>query len=153
MTASALMEKLMDDSILNDDLFVAQNIYELQTLEENQRPRNDGPFVVFNWQESTLYSQTYTGMQNGIDKAPRVLQVWVHWPYDGGYASTDYDDLNRILNRIDTIFSAIIHGTGTDGQRVTMVRRAGRSRNLKDEGYRTITRHAVYGVLYDENAA
>lgn len=150
MAASALYEILMADSVLNTDLFVAQNIFELQTLNTQERPRSDGPFVVLNWQESTLYSQTYTGMQNGIDKAPRVLQVWAHWPSD---KSTDYDDLNRILNRVDALFLGLEHVTGTDGQRITVVRRAGRSGNLEDPGYRTITRHAIYGVLYDEYAA
>lgn len=148
MTASVLMERLKADSILNDDLEVAGYIFEQQSL--GKRPRHDGPYVVFNWQESTLYSQTYTGMQNGIDKAPRVLQVWAHFPKD---VSTDYDDLNRILNRIDAIFGELIHQTGTDNQRVTMVRKAGRSANLQDEANKTITRHAVYGVLYDEIAA
>lgn len=148
MTASVLMERLKADAILNDALEVDGHIYEIQSLEE--RPRHDGPFVIFNWQESTIFSQTYTGMRNGIDKAPRVLQVWAHIPEK---VSTDYDDLNRILNRIDLVFKDIEHETGTDGQRVTIVRKAGRSRNLNDPAYQTITRHAVFGVLYDEDAA
>lgn len=148
MTASVLMERLKADSNLATTLGVGSHIYELQSIDE--RPRANGPFVVFNWQESTFFSQTYTGMQNGIPKAPRVLQVWAHIPWD---ISTDYDDLNRILNRVDSIFAEIEHATGTDGQRVTVVRPAGRSANLRDEGYNTIARHAVYGVLYDENAA
>lgn len=152
MTASVLMELLKDDDILNDDLEVAGHYYELQTLGTGTdgRPRHDGPFVVFNWQESTNFSQTYAGMQNGLDKAPRVLQLWVHIPYR---ISTDYDDINRILNRINMIFKPLEHAKGTDNQRVTMVRTAGRSANLTDEGYQTITRHATYGVLYDELAA
>ncbi|ACF05121.1 gp24 [Mycobacterium phage Predator] len=152
MAASALMELLKADTILNSDLEVAGHIYDMADLSisEKGRPRHDGPFVVFNWQESTLFSQAYTGMQNGIPKAPRVLQVWAHIPWE---ISTDYDDLNRILNRVHFIFDPIEHVTGNDGQRVTVVRSAGRSANLQDEGYRTIARHAVYGVLYDENAA
>lgn len=152
MTASILYETLKADDFLNNDLNLAGFIYELQTLKEGVegRPRADGPFVVFNWQESTIYSQTYTGMQNGIDKAPRVLQIWVHIAKS---ATTDYDDLNRILNRIDALFDPMEHVTGTDGQRVTVVRKAGRSANLEDPGYETITRHAIYGVLYDELAA
>ncbi|ACI12441.1 hypothetical protein SEA_BECKERTON_20 [Mycobacterium phage Beckerton] len=151
MTASVLMERLKADSTLSTTLEVAGHVYDLMDLSINSkgRPRHDGPFVVFNWQESTIFSQTYTGMRNGIPKAPRTLQIWVHFPWD---ISTDYDDLNRILNRIDQIFAGLEHQTGTDGQRVTMVRTAGRSSNLLDEGYKTIARHATYGVLYDENA-
>lgn len=148
MTASAIKETLIADAILSNDLGVEGRVFELQEIDE--RPSHDGIYVVLNWQESTLYTQTYTGMQNGIDKAPRVLQIWVHISWD---ISRDYDEINRVLNRIDSIFDEWEHVIGTDGQRITTVRKAGRSGNLKDEGFQTITRHAIYGVLYDESAA
>ena len=43
--------------------------------------------------------------------------------------------------------------TGTDNLRLTCVTRQGRSGNLVDEGWETISRTATYGVLYDEYAA
>src|SRR4051812_40429764 len=128
MAASILMEMLKVDQILNVDKDLQGHFYDLQDLSTgvDGRPRHNGPFVVFNWQESTNFSQTYAGMRNGLDKAPRVLQLWVHIPYR---ISTDYDEINSIFNRIDLLFKAIEHETGSDNQRVTTVRSAGRSAN------------------------
>ena|ERR1700754_1396789 len=148
MYPSILAELIGNDSELNALGITPSRIKELQS--QDKRPFESGYFLIFNWQESTLFTQTYTGMQNGIPKAPRVLQLWVHTPWD---RSRNYRPIDAILNRVDALFDGVEHATGADGVRVTMVRKAGRSANLTDEGWKTIARNATYGVLYDESAA
>ena len=141
-------EAIASDSIVQACGITSSRIFELQSVDE--RPFDDGYFVVINWQESTIFSQTYTGMQNGIAKAPRVMTLWVHSPLDRG---RDYRIIDRILNRIDSILLGIEQQSGSDGIRITCVTKQGRSGNLIDDGWKTIARNATYGVLYDEYAA
>lgn len=149
MIPMIIFEKISQDETLQNDFGITENnIFELQSLDE--RPVDDGYFIIINWQESTVYSQTYTGMQNGITKAPRVMMVWVHTPKD---KSRDYRPLDQILNRIDAILLPVEQEIGSDGMRVTCIAKQGRSGNLIDDGWKTITRNATYGVLYDETSA
>ncbi len=141
-----IYEKLAQDSVMQSQFGITPNrIVELQSVDE--RPFDDGHFIVVNWQESTIYSQTYTGMQNGIVKAPRVMMLWVHCPMD---RSRDYRIIDRILNRVDALLLPIEHESGSDNVRVTCIHKQGRSGNLMDDGWKTIARNATYGVLYDE---
>lgn len=148
MIPIVIYEKLADDETLQDYGVNGDRIFELQSLDE--RPFDNGYFIVINWQESTVYSQTYTGMGNGIPKAPRVMMVWVHTPKD---QTRDYRQIDRILNRIDDLLLPMEHQTGSDNIRVTCIARQGRSGNLIDDGWKTIARNATYGVLYDESTA
>jgi hypothetical protein len=148
MMPSAIFEAITQSQDVIDCGVTPDRVFELQSLDE--RPCSDGYFVVLDFQESTLYSQTYTGMKNGIPKAPRVMVIWVHTPED---KTRDYTIIDRILNRIDDAILSLEQVTGNDGSRVTCVAKQGRSRNLKDPGWKTITRNATYGVLYDESVA
>lgn len=148
MMPVAVYESLAGDSILNDLGITGDRIFELQSVD--QRPFDEGYWLIVNWQESSVYSQTYTGMSNGIPKAPRVMTIWVHTPLD---STRDYTIITRILNRIDAILLPMVHVTGSDGVRVTCVAKQGRSGNLADDGWKTTTRNATFGVLYDESAA
>ena len=143
MTVRAIFDTLASDTQLSALGITGDRIFEIQSLDE--RPVSSGPFMVFKWEESTIYTQTYTGMQNGIPRAPRVLQIWVHIPWD---ETREYDLIDTILNRVDVILDAMEHVSGLDGYIVTLASKAGRSGNLLDEGFKTITRNAVYGVLY-----
>jgi hypothetical protein len=150
MMPSIVFEAIAGDSVMNSLGIDGTRIFELQSIENDERPFNTGYALVVDWQESTLYSQTYAGLANGIPKAPRVMQVWVHVLWD---ESREYRPLDRILNRVDDILLPMEQAIGTDGVRVTVIRPAGRSRNLTDPAWKTITRNATYGVLYDERAA
>lgn len=147
MIPMAIYESMAQDTILQQCGITSSRILELQSVDE--RPFDSGHFVIVNWQESTIYSQTYTGMENGIVKAPRVMTLWVHSPLDRG---RDYRLIDRILNRIDLILLPFDQRVGSDNVRVTCVHKQGRSGNLIDDGWKTITRNATYGVLYDEYA-
>lgn len=83
-------------------------------------------------------------------KGPRVMTVAVHHPWD---RDRDYSQIDRILNRIDVLLVAVEQGVGPDGIRVSQIGRRGRSGNLVDEGWKTISRTATYRVSYDEFAA
>jgi hypothetical protein len=148
MMPIAIYEALAGDATLNDLGITGDRIFELQSVDE--RPFANGYWAIVNWQESTVYSQTYTGMANGIPRAPRVMMVWIHTPLDN---TRDYSQIDRILNRIDAILLPMIHVIGSDGVRVSCVAKQGRSGNLTDDGWKTTTRNATYGVLYDESAA
>lgn len=142
-------QRISQDSFLQSEFGINDSrVLELQSVDE--RPFDSGYFVIVNWQESTIYSQTYTGMQNGIVRAPRVMTLWVHCPMD---KSRDYRPIDRILNRIDEILLPIEHESGEDNVRVTCVTKQGRSGNLIDDAWKTIARNSTYGVLYDERMA
>lgn len=147
MIPIAIYEAMAQDTALQALGINSNRIFELQSVDE--RPFDSGHFVIVNWQESTIYSQTYTGMENGIVKAPRVMTLWVHSPLDRG---RDYRIIDRILNRIDLILLPFDQKIGSDGVRITCVHKQGRSGNLIDDGWKTIARNATYGVLYDEYA-
>jgi hypothetical protein len=149
MLPVVIYQKLANDTYLQQQCGItASRIFELQSVDE--RPCDDGFFIIVNWQESTIYSQTYTGMRNGITKAPRVMMIWVHSPKDIG---RNYRPIDKILNRIDDLLLPVEHETGSDGIRVTCIDKQGRSGNLVDDGWKTIARNATYGVLYDESTA
>lgn len=140
MIPSAAYELLSGDSELVALGVTPSRIKELQTVDE--RPFDSGYFIIFNWQEQDFVHSVQTG--------PRNVLIWVHTPLD---RSRNYRPIDQILNRIDQIFNEVEQVTGTDGVRMTAVRKMGRSANLMDEGWKTITRFATYSVLYDEAAA
>lgn len=144
MIPVAVFERIVNDNELNSHGITSSTVFELQSVDE--RPLDTGYFVILNWQESSLFAPG----RNSVNKAPRILTVWVHTPLD---RSRDYAPIDRILNRIDSILLSIEQEIGTDGVRVTCVTRQGRSANLIDDGWKTIARNATYGVLYDESTA
>lgn len=114
-------------------------IEELQSTDE--RPFNDGHFIIVNFEEQSLIPT--------LNRGPRVVTLWVHSCDD---RSRDYRPIDRILSVIDDVFADVEHYTGSDGVRITGIRRQGRSGNLRDPGWKTIARTATFDVLYDERA-
>lgn len=110
-----------------------------------ERPRDDGLFAVIRWEESQIFSQNYTGMNNGIARAPRMLTIWIHSPMEW---STDFEAIDQVLDRIDAMFDPIEDEPGSDGYSITNIGNGSRSGDLKDEGLMTVTRNAAYRVLY-----
>lgn len=101
-------------------------------------------FVVIRWQESTVVSQTYTGMSNGIPRAPRVLEVWAHIPKE---VSTDFVRIDEILLNVENALLPMEHVAGNDGYTVTCIGYAGKSADNEDPGYNTICRYSAFTVL------
>jgi len=124
-----------------DDLGVtADRIMEAESLDE--RPFDAGYFVVVSFGEEL---PAVAGLL-----APRTMTIAVHYPWD---KDRDYVPITRIINRVDQLLLPLELIKGQDGVQVSQIRRSGRSGNLSDEGWRTITRTATYGVSYDESAA
>lgn len=146
MIPIGIYETLANDDTLNDIGIDGSRIFELQSVDE--RPANDGVFVILNWQESSSLSFLFSGV-SPMPKTPRVLTVWVHIPMD---KSRDFTQIDKALNRIDELLLAIEQQSGSDNIRVTCVTKQGRSGNLIDDGWKTIARNATYRVLYDEYA-
>lgn len=76
------------------------------------------------------------------------MTVWVHHPME---KDRDYSAIDAILNRVESLLLNMEQVTGEDKARITCIIKQGRSRNLVDPAWKTITRNATYGVLYDES--
>ncbi len=96
-------------------------------------PRKN-PFILLRWEEET--------MQKGGFGRREVLTVWVH---EARESSTDFGRINEILDRVEEILMGAISVSGVDGV-LTQVTYNGRSGELNDEGYKTITRNAAFTV-------
>ena len=142
MSRAAVFDALSGDTALNALGISEDTIFP--NFSSDTRPVGNGAFLILRWEESTLYSQTYTGMQNGLNRAPRVLTVWAHIPIE---VSTDFVRIDQILDSVDEVLLPMEHVEGSDGMTVTCIRPSGKSADQKDEGYNTITRNAAYGVL------
>lgn len=146
MLPMVIYETLANDTVLQVECGITSNrIMELQSIDE--RPFDSGHFIVVNWQESI---QSLFGNSSGFINSPRNLTIWVHQPWDRG---RDYRPIDKILNRIDALLLPLEQQSGTDGIRLACINKQGRSANLTDEGWKTITRNATYRVLYDESMA
>lgn len=145
MMPSIIYERLSTDSILDGLGIGPSRISESQSwgVPGNERP-TDGYFLSISFEEIIL------SPVSALSRGPRTCTIAVHHPLD---EDRDYFPLTQILNTVDDIILPIEDTAGTDELRVTSIRRAGRSGNLTDEGWKTITRTATYGVLYQEYAA
>lgn len=140
----ALIEQLLwQDSILPNYGIDQDAVFNQHDI--NERPFDDRPFVVIRWEEATNFSQSYTGMGNGLDRAPRMMTLWVHLPKQRG---TDFQYIDTILDRVDEIFDSVEDMAGSDGYSITTIRKSGRSGDLFDEHFQTAVRNAAYAVLY-----
>lgn len=138
----------IEELIGNDTTLAGLGItpeYVIPQQDLREIPRKDGLFIVIRWEESTIFSQNYTGMSNGLSRAPRLLSIWVHSPICW---STDFERIDRVLDRIDSLFSEIEQADGDDGYTITTIGNASRSGDLEDEYLMTVTRNAAYRVLY-----
>ena len=139
----ALIEQLLTtDATLAGLGIDANSVFNQHDLRE--RPKTDH-FIVIRWEESTQFSQAYTGMANGLTRAPRVMTLWVHSLEE---VSTDFEHIDQIIDRIDFLFADLEDSPGSDGYTITQIRNSGRSGDLEDEVLRTVARNASYSVLY-----
>jgi hypothetical protein len=142
MMPNLLYQKLANDPELSNLGINSTRVIESQSVDE--RPFNDGYFITVAFEEMLIASPSR------LSRGERTVTVAVHRNWD---IDRDYSPIDRILNRVDNLLLTVENETGSDGVRVTSVRRSGRSGNMADEGWRTITRTSTYGVLYDEYAA
>lgn len=142
MMPNIIIQSLNADNQLELLLGGPGRIRESQSWSE--RP-NGGPFISITFEEMSMSRIT------AIAKGPRIVTIAVHQSWDDG---KDYDSLTSILNRVDEIILPLEDIAGSDGILLNQIRGPlTRSRNLTDEGWKTISRNATYGVSYDEYAA
>lgn len=139
MKPSIIFESLSNDGELNGLGINSNRIFEAQSVDS--RPASTGYFIVISGDE-VLFSSV-----SSLEKGPRTFVIAVHTLQD---ETRDYDIIDKILFRVSQIFSDMENVSGVDGCRVSQVRCRGRSGNLTDEGWKTITRTSTYGVLYQE---
>jgi len=144
MMPNIIYQRLVNDSQLETLLGGSGRIHESQSVDK--RVSDNGFFVLISFEETLLSAPSK------LSRGPRTITISVHRPWE---IDRDYDSITAILNRIDELILPIEDESGTDGIRVTSIRRGSpaRSANHSDEGYKTATRWATYGVLYQEYAA
>jgi hypothetical protein len=142
MIPSAIYEAISGSPALSEIGITPERIIESQSIDS--LPFQTGYFVTINFEEISMSSVT------SLSRGPRTCTIAVHHSWD---EDRDFGPLTSILNKIDAVLLPLEATTGEDGLRVTAVRRQGRSGNLVDEGWKTITRTATYGVLFNEYVA
>jgi hypothetical protein len=142
MIPSVIYEAISSSTELSDLGITPERIIESQSVDS--RPFSDGYFITISFEEMEMSSY------GALSRGPRICTIAVHHPWDD---DRDFLPITSILNKIDSVLLPMGSTTGGDGLRVTAVRRQGRSGNLVDEGWKTITRTATYGVLFNEYTA
>lgn len=131
MSRAAVLAALRGDSGLTD-LVPAGNI--IPNYSKEGRPSNlaPGPFLILRWGDQR--AERAVG-----GRGPRDLVVWAHWPQED---STDFDDVDAVLNEVHRVLIAV------DDDSVTDISPAGgRSGDLTDPAFNTIVRNVAYEVL------
>jgi hypothetical protein len=108
--------------------------------EGDQRPNDAGAFIVVCWRTVDFAPEIQ-------DNGPKYFDLWAHIP---SVVSTDFNDLDKLLDRCDEIFHAVEDGApvvGGDGQQLEQVGFAGRGIDIDDEGYQSICKSASYFAL------
>ena len=129
---AAVFQLIYTDAILNSVYGINESrVWSAQAIDVIPRK---GYTIFLRWEESTR--------QRGGFGDREVLTVWVHTPRE---TSGDYTGINEILDRVEEILLTAIHVQGVDGV-LTQVTYNGRSPELNDEGFKTITRNAAFLV-------
>lgn len=136
MSRNALLAKLLADPILSGYGLTDDTVFHNYNSEE--RPSNSSPFVILRWGDE---DPPIWGSEP--ERGPRQLTLWVHWPRE---LSTKFSKINAVLDQIDTVLRDSRDVVGDDGYTLSFVQIGGRSADLEDEGFQTITRNASYQV-------
>lgn len=135
MSRTAVFEALIGDEDLNDLGIDEDSVFHNYTLEE--RPVSHGPFMILRWGDSDR--SPFIGV-----KSPVRLTIWVHYPIE---ETNDFSKIDRLFDLCDVTLEKMNGEIGIDGYTVTCVRSTGRSGDLKDDGFQTISKNASYEVL------
>lgn len=144
MSRAAIYDALLNSAELQAKGFVRSAI--LVNYDGEMRPV-ESSFMVLAWNPDEI---ALRGDDDTFQRDFRNITIWVHILRTD---STDYKDVDSIINIIDNIFLNMIHVAGSDGYTVTLVEKAGRSRDMRDDSYETICRSASYRILSRETAS
>jgi hypothetical protein len=135
MEPRALFEILSINPSLNNLGINDTRIFELQSLDK--RPLDDGYWLVINceeWQPNFI-----------TNNSPRNITIWAHTPKD---KTRSYVGIGYIMNAVKNAMLEIENVEGTDAITIQQCRLMGRSGNLIDPGWNTLTQNATFGVSY-----
>lgn len=135
MSRAAIYDTLINNEELNSIGIDSTSVFQNYTLEE--RPIDTGPFIILRWGE--IDRPPFNGA-----KSPVRLTLWMHWPLE---ETNDFSRIDKAFDICDSILIDLNSVAGVDGYTVTNVRSTGRSGDLKDDGFQTITKNAGYEVL------
>lgn len=135
MSRAAIYNTIIADEYLNSIGIDGHSVFHNYTLEE--RPIDSGPFIILRWGE--VDRPPFNGV-----KSPVRLTLWMHWPLE---ETNDFSKIDKAFDVCDSILSDLNGVAGVDDYTVTSVRATGRSGDLKDDGFQTITKNAGYEVL------
>lgn len=135
MSRAAVFDAICGNEDLNSIGIDEHSVFQNYTLEE--RPIDAGPFIILRWGE--VDRPPFSGV-----KSPVRLTLWMHWPLE---ETNDFSKIDKALDICDSVLSDLSSTSGVDGYTVTDVRPTGRSGDLKDDGFQTITKNAGYEVL------
>lgn len=133
MSRAAFIDALTGDAGLNNLGLDDESIFHNWSSEE--RPTSTGPFIILR------YGPTNRPMFNGELKSPERVTLWVHIPLQ---ITNDYTEIIEILDRVDTVLKELRDTPGSDGYTLSFVDIGGRSGDLVDDGFGTITKNADY---------
>lgn len=132
MSRVAVYELLRDDLYLQTVYgFNADRIMPAHSVDTIPRT---GHFLILHWEEITLAK---------VVRPIQILTVWAHRPIE---RSTEFNELEDILNRVQEVLEGAVHFEASDGSKLAGVEFTGQSGDLKDSGYNTITRNAGFEV-------
>lgn len=140
MSRRAFIEALWDDAELNSIGLTRDTIFHNWSSEE--RPTDQGPFIILRW------GVTPPGFFNGEVKAPESLRVWVHWPIQ---VTNDFSKIIGVLDRVDDVVRELRDVNGNDGYTLSFVEIGGRSEDITDDAFGTITKNADYKLHSTRN--
>lgn len=125
MGRAAVYRALADDAQLAE--LCQGGVYDNYTLESS--PTRAAQFIVTRW---------------GAGFRTRDLEVYVNRPTELG---PDMTALDRAVQRVKEIISAMEHASGSDGYTVTATRYVGIGRDGYDPGYETWVRSIEFTIL------
>lgn len=129
---AAFAESLWADPVLNGFGLTDETIFHNYSSEE--RPTDTGPFVIMRY--GTQNRPVFRDV-----KSPEPVTVWVHWPIE---LTNDYEKIIKILDQIDKVADGIRDVSAHDDYVLGFVEIGGRSGDLVDDGFGTITKNADY---------
>ena len=132
----AVFNALTTNEALNTLGIDLDSVFHNYTLEE--RPIKAGPFVILRWGE--MDRPPFKGVKSFVR-----LTLWVHWPLE---ETNDFSKIDNLLDICDEVLENMNGESGIDGYTITCVRSTGRSGDLKDDGFQTISKNASYEVLF-----
>lgn len=136
MSRAAVFNLLTEDPELNDLGINSDTVFHNWSSEE--RPSNTSAFAILRWENE---EKPIWGSEK--ERNVRRLTLWVHWPRE---LTNDFNRVTEVLERADEVLGAARDVPGDDGYSLSFVDFGGRSADIVDEGFNTITRNANYGI-------